>query len=161
MPLELDIEVLRQLFDYDHLSGVVVRKELSPRMRSRNAGHHDHGYLREEISGRRYYVHRIVWALHYGRWPALPIDHINGDKRDNRISNLREATDALNRQNQRQAHRDNKTGLQGVVRSSSGRFTASVRANGSKHHLGSFDTPELAHAAYLEAKRNLHEGNTL
>ena len=95
-----------------------------------------------------------------GTWPNLQIDHINGVKDDCRWSNLREVDGFLNMQNQRRPMRDNKVGFLGVVRTGR-RFRASIGAGGKHRGLGTFDTPELAHAAYIAAKRKLHPGGTL
>jgi len=75
------------------------------------------------------------------------LDHVNGDRTDNRIANLRVATHAQNMQNKRPWSR---TGFKGVKRAKSGRYEASIQ----REYLGVFDTPEAAHAAYsAEAKR--------
>lgn len=104
--------------------------------------------------------HRLAWLLHYGEWPNGHIDHINGIKDDNRIVNLRTVSNAINCQNKRHPLPSNKTGWLGVSYSK-GAYVASIQNNGKKRHLGRFPTPELAHAAYVGAKRLLHEGCTL
>lgn len=97
------------------------------------------------------YMHRVV----------LPnvefVDHINGDKIDNRRQNLRSCTRAQNQMNQRPKGglRKNKLGLKGVCRNH-GRYMANITANKVQHYLGTFDTPEEAHAAYCEAAKRLH-----
>lgn len=95
-----------------------------------------------------------------GGWPTNEIDHKNGVKDDNRFGNLRQATHLLNQQNQRKAQRKNKAGLLGVCAKRNG-FMASIKVNGKNKWLGSFSTPELAHAAYVAAKRKFHEGCTI
>lgn len=104
--------------------------------------------------------HRVAWALFHGAWPSHHIDHINGDRTDNRIVNLRATTIVHNSQNQRSAHANNKLGLLGV-HADGGRFRAQIRVDGKKIPLGSFKDAESAHQAYLDAKRKLHQGNTL
>lgn len=101
--------------------------------------------------------HRLAWCLHYGDWPDQILDHINGDPSDNRIANLRLASFRMNSENQRRARCDSKTGLLGVSRHRD-RFRAYIRSQGVRHSLGLFDTAELAHEAYVAAKRALHEG---
>lgn len=104
--------------------------------------------------------HRIAWALHYGEWPAMAVDHINGVRNDNRISNLRLATHQMNCQNMRNGSCKNATGFLGVHVNGSGskRFRAKIMINKKQIHLGGFPTPELAHEAYVAAKRKLHDG---
>lgn len=106
------------------------------------------------------YLHIVAWYLHHKEWPAGIIDHINGDRSDNRMSNLRIVTHAENIQNQRAANRRNRLGVLGVSRAGQ-RFAAHIRKSGRSYRLGTFDTAEAAHAAYVDAKRKLHAGCTL
>ena len=71
------------------------------------------GYICPRILGRNYAGHRVAWLLHYGKWPEHHIDHINGIKTDNRITNLRDVPREANMQNMRLQKR-NKTGVPGV-----------------------------------------------
>jgi len=117
------------------------------------------GYRQMKINGNKYLEHRLVWLYHYGYMPTKGIDHINGDKSDNRIANLREATDSQNSQN-RGIHKNNKTGFMGVTfHKPSGKWAAGIMKNGKKYHLGYYDTPEEARDAYLKAKSELHTFN--
>ena len=118
------------------------------------------GYIRTTVLGASLLGHRIAWAIHYDKWPQKHIDHINGDRADNRIANLREVTNAINCQNKRKPLPKNKTGLLGVT-FQAGAYRAAVMVNRKQHHLGRFKTAEEAHAAYVEAKRRMHEGCTL
>ena len=122
------------------------------------------GYLQVmlKFNGKRYSLaaHRILWALHYGAWPAGCIDHINGLRTDNRIENLRDVPVRINTQNQRAAMSSSKTGVLGVSKVGA-RYLARIRHQGRLHHLGSFSTSEEAHESYLRAKRQLHEGCTI
>jgi hypothetical protein len=122
------------------------------------------GYLRVRVDGARYGAHRVVWLLVHGRWPddGLVIDHVNGNPADNRLCNLRLVTPAVNAQNQRHARRGTISGLLGVrFQRRGGTWVASIKSAGKATHLGNFATAELAHQAYVEAKRRLHEGCTL
>ena len=102
-----------------------------------------------------------------GHWPTKQIDHKNGERADNAFANLREATQQLNSENLRRARADNKTGYLGVFRHyyihkrDGQRFVACIQVDGRLRKIGLFLTPEAAHAAYLEAKRRLHEGCTI
>ena len=117
-------------------------------------------YVQIWLLGRLYQAHRLAWLVEHGVWPSKHIDHINGDRHDNRISNLRECDDKLNMENIRRPHKDNSLGVLGVKRHGS-RFLARIYVDGKEQSLGSFDTPEEAHVAYIEAKRKLHAGCTI
>ncbi len=120
------------------------------------------GYFETAISGYRTYVHRIAWALHHGAWPKKHIDHIDGNKLNNSITNLRDCVQRVNVENQRKIRTDNTSGFTGVMwRTDKKRWCAVIQVNGKRMRKGGFDTPEQAHQAYLQAKRLLHEGNTL
>ena len=118
------------------------------------------GYRRITVNGKRYRAHRLIWFMVHGKFPVDMLDHINGNTLDNRISNLREATQQQNMQNQTKARSDNKSGFMGIT-PSRGRFRARIKLNGRSKHLGCFDTPEEAHEAYLAAKRELHDFCTI
>jgi hypothetical protein len=88
---------------------------------------------------------------HYGQWPAHSIDHINGIKDDNRIENLRECTQAQNLGNQGK-HSNNKSGFKCVFQQKHAKkWVAQIARSGKIAYLGSFTTPEAAHAAYCAA----------
>ena len=117
------------------------------------------GYLTVRIDGSLFQAHRVAWAAYYGEWPSMHIDHINGVRTDNRISNLRDVPNEINRHNTKSARSDSSTGVQGVgVCSRSGRLYARIRTNGRNKWLGYFDSLDAASAAYFEAKRKLHPG---
>lgn len=158
---------LRELFHYDDQTGVFVRLvDVGSRASFNKAGtragcvNKRIGYILIGIDGRDYYAHRLAWLWVHGKWPLHQIDHINGNRADNRLENLRDVTKAQNMQNLKRSRKDSSTGLLGVV-PSKGRFTSVIFVNKVTHRLGTFDTPEQAHAAYIEAKRRLHPGGTL
>lgn len=95
-------------------------------------------------------AHRLAWLYIYGEWPIDQLDHINRNTSDNRIENLREATQSQNNAN-RSANKSKKySPLKGVsFYPDSKRWTASIRINNKNRHLGCFDTAEEAHAAYV------------
>lgn len=124
---------------------------------------HD-GYVRVGFKRKMVFAHRIVWLLTYGEWPQGEIDHVNGQRNDNRPENLRVVSRKENMQNQRCAHKTNRTGALGVRKtsnSSQDRWYASIRADGRTHYLGVVDSVEAAKDLYITAKRRLHEGCTL
>lgn len=118
-------------------------------------------YLQGRVDGRICRLHRLAWLYMTGSWPANEIDHINGDSTDNRWLNLRDVPRAVNQQNVRSAKRNSKTGLLGAFPARGGKFRAAIRVGQEFHHLGHFDTAKEAHAAYVCAKRLLHEGGTV
>jgi hypothetical protein len=117
------------------------------------------GHKYVKFQGRNYYVHRIAWLYTHGEWPNS-VDHINGNPADNRISNLRSVDHATNIQNERKARANNQSGLLGVSLNGKN-YKAEIRVDGVKINLGTFENPQLAHEAYIVAKRQMHEGNTL
>jgi hypothetical protein len=122
----------------------------------------DNGYVAISVDGDVYYAHRLAWLFSYGGWPGALIDHIDGDKTNNRIANLREVTKQVNAQNLKGPHVGNETGFLGVTPDKkAGGFKAIISHGGRRHWIGRFATPEEAHAAYVQKKRELHEGCTL
>jgi hypothetical protein len=155
-------EGIRELVSYDPTTGHfywLVNRRGQARMGNR-AGHQSHGYLVIKLCGKRVQAHRLAWRLVHGKWPTLDIDHINGDRADNRIANLREVPRAVNLQNRRSAHTRSLSGLLGVKKNHNG-WSAAITTHGKTVRLGTFKTPIEAHTAYIAAKRQLHEGNTL
>ncbi len=113
------------------------------------------GYIRITINYVDYFAHRVMHYLQTGEQPPEQIDHINGDKSDNRWSNLRSATQSENECNRGMTRR-NKTGYKGVHRFPNGRFLAQIGKNNKVLSLGYFDTAEEAAEAYTNAARQLH-----
>lgn len=113
------------------------------------------GYIRACYQGRMYYAHRLVFLMHHGYEPEI-VDHINGDKSDNRIENLRGCTLAQNAQNSKMPSR-NTSGVKGVCWHK--RFKSwqvSVRCSGKNHYIGRFDCLELAELVASEARSKFH-----
>ena len=117
------------------------------------------GYWKVQVQGTRTLAHRIVWLLSHNRWPVDCIDHIDRNKANNRIENLREATIAENGQN-RKLNANSTSGFKGVYWDARKRkWRGLIQLNKKKHALGYFDTPEEAHTAYAIAKAELHTFN--
>ncbi len=156
---------LRELLHYDPLTGIFTR--LVRTSQNANVGDvagspDDAGYIRISVDGKRYRAHRLAWLYMKGEWPALHIDHEDTDTGNNRWLNLREATRSVNAQNQRRPHSDGASGYLGVTwEARRGRWSVRIWDGEHNRHLGYFDDPKDGHAAYVAAKRQMHEGNTL
>lgn len=156
-------EQLREKFSYDPETGVFRLRvcRVSARVGTEVGSHDAHGYAQVTIgSGNVLKAHRVAWAMHYGVWPDGEIDHINGVRDDNRISNLRCVETRINAQNKREAIKTSRTGYLGVSPHSNG-YRAHITVDRKQKYLGYFKDPKLAHEAYLAAKRLLHEGCTI
>lgn len=154
---------LKDCLSYDPEAGLfrwVVKRKGT--LRSKFAGSKmANGYIAICIDGRDYTAHRLAWIYVHGVEPSGCIDHINGDKSDNRIANLRDVSQVINMQNVYAAKSNSKTGLRGVSwHAQRKKYTARIKSGARYLSLGLHDTPEAAHAAYMEAKRRLHEGCT-
>lgn len=158
----VSVDRLRALFVYDPETGIVSRRiahfgrPAGAVVGTLNRG----GYLVVSVDRKLLYLHRIALALTTGAWPLAEIDHIDGLKSNNRWANLRDVDRSTNCQNRRGADRDSGTGLLGAFVAGE-KFESKIRVRGAMHRLGTFDTAEEAHAAYIAAKRELHEGCTL
>lgn len=149
---------LRLGFIYSLDSGLFVRAESArcSMFRGTLAGSTDaQGYRILTLRGLRFKAHRAAWCYVHGEWPVGVIDHINGERADNRIANLRCVTAAENRQNQRCARSDSRTGLLGVTPRGAA-FEAVIRSGNKRRSFGTFATPQEAHIAAIAAKRVLH-----
>ena len=141
---------LQALLDYKPESGVFIRKvRTSNRIKvGEQAGSFDKdGYLCIRVHGKTYKAHRLAWLYVHGAMPIGEIDHINGDKADNRIENLRDVTKSVNQQNRRS--------VRGYSRDRN-RWKAQIRFGGKRRHLGCYETEQEAHEAYLAAKAEVH-----
>jgi hypothetical protein len=148
----MNIEELKEYFKYDNVTGKLFwNKRPSNRvlLGQEVGNHNDQGYKVCRFKGKAIRVHRIVWALNKEELPSGFIDHINGIRDDNRMENLRVVSHAQNLQNMKRAkgyafHKKNN------------KWTAQIAVDKQHKYLGSFDTEQEAHNAYLKAKQELH-----
>lgn len=141
----------RSMFDSDRICNAWNAKHAE-----KPAGCEKERYTFIRIGRRTYLAHRLAWLLHYREWPEDEIDHINANKRDNRISNLRAADSSQNKHNIAKG-RKNSTGFKGVWFSKwAGRYVAHICFRNKRKHLGYFNDPQDAHAAYCAAAKKYH-----
>jgi hypothetical protein len=157
----LNISDLRELLSYDPKTGELKRlknrKKTPVQNRAPQAGWTDKdGYRVVSIRKKKYFAHRVAWAIFYGKDPNREIDHINGDPGDNRIDNLRLATRAENSQNRWIPSR-NTSGSKGVCWvESRKKWQAQICVAGKYCFLGRFYTREAAESVYNAAAARLH-----
>lgn len=136
---------------YDSDTGVFTwKKPTSNRVRVGDIATclNNHGYLRIGLFGKRYQAHRLAWFYVHGVWPTNEIDHINRDRTDNRIANLREATRTENALNVG-AHQLNSSGIKGVSWDKlCKRWRVQIRTGGKTKYVGVYKTKEEAAIAY-------------
>jgi hypothetical protein len=164
------IDYLRECFRYEPETGLLYWNERPAshfRNRGARAAANRHtgnlagvvqrdGHLRIKLDRQLYSVHRIVWKLSTAQEPPDMLDHINGNGADNRMTNLRPATNAQNQHN-RTAPPHSTLKIKGVVwRERDQRFQAQIRAFGKRVYLGYFKTENEARAAYCAAAEKLH-----
>lgn len=155
---DLTAERVREVFDYDPATGKLTyrRNRGGIRGKGEEAGWickrkpwMGGGYRVTGFNGREYGVHRLVWLWWHGRHARGCIDHINLDRADNRIENLRKCSHSENMANRR-IQSNNTSGFKGVAHhKASGRWQANI----GRTYLGLFDTPEEAHKAYVAAAK--------
>tara|TARA_R110000796_G_C14254252_1_gene399027 strand:- start:2 stop:469 length:468 start_codon:yes stop_codon:yes gene_type:complete len=149
MAKELPLQRISELFRYDEETGNLYWKiDRGQRGKINTVAGHlgPYGYVLVGFDNKLYRAHRIIYALAYAQSPLKDIDHIDGDRSNNRLINLREVSRSVNLQN-------NKSRGTAVFRD---RWQAGIRVNSKRKHLGHFDTEEEAHQAYLAAKKIYH-----
>lgn len=150
----MNINALKELFTYNPDTGEIHWVALGKgRIKKKAAGTKLHsGYIGICIGQKRIQAHRLAWILFYGEMPKNQIDHINGIKTDNRICNLREATNSQNGKNL-SISKANKSGYKGVCfEISNNRWKAYIRFNGKMISLGRFKNIEDAIKVRKEAE---------
>lgn len=150
----------KRSFDNDTIMPPVILKpdwslewSKEHRRKGKRADRPNHqGYLVVKYMGYLFLAHRLVWRLHYGRWPDGLIDHADCNRSNNAIHNLREATVSQNRHNSNKVN--STSGFRGVCWNKNvGKWQAQIGVNGRKLYLGLFDHPEDGAEAYREAAK--------
>lgn len=151
------VEEVRRTVSYDPATGVLTRlrrDDMPANVNARTVGKPagnltDHSYSRIWIGPKQHLAHRLAWVLMTGEWPSLYIDHIDGDRNNNRWNNLRLATRGQNAVNSRVRA---SSGLKGVYLPKKGRsWVAQISINRKNHYLGTYPTAKQANDAYFAA----------
>lgn len=139
------------LFDYDHTTGILSWKKTSAKVTCKNRD----GYVVLKVENRQYRAHRIIWDMFNPDdllRPGEQIDHINHDRSDNRLCNLRKVTASENHRNTKLAS-NNRSGVTGVYWfQRAGKWKGTIKVNGKNVHLGYFDDLSTARAAQADAE---------
>lgn len=153
------LSYMKATYVYDPITGHLFSRRNG---RLNRVGHvSSRGYEHTTVIHRKFVVHRIAWFLTYGNWPPrnLDIDHINGNKLDNRIANLRLVTRSENQQNRRKTSSRKQNRLIGaylIKKLKSKPWRSAIKVNGVLTELGYFATEQEAHDCYMQHKRTYH-----
>ena len=145
------------MLEYIPESGLLLQKKRRPKIKigSIAGSITPSGYIYIQLQGRKYAAHRLIWFIENGKFPDFDIDHIDGNKLNNHIANLRDATRKQNCEN-KGAQKNNKFGLRGVSYNTRlKKYVAQIQHNGINKYLGVYLTPEDASKAYEKAAKNL------
>lgn len=151
--MALDEKRLKELMVYDPDTGLFTWRKTKGRAKAGSAaGCKDaYGYKVIRVDGLLYKAHRLAWLYTYGEWPEGLLDHINRNPADNRIANLREASQSENMHN---ANRKSKSGVPGVRwREERSRWVAQIRVGYRNHIIGSFMSKDEAVLARRQAEQ--------
>lgn len=163
-----DFETLKKWVSYDPVSGKLywLARPSNPSWSAKYAGKEaftatQEGYRVGAISNKKVYAHRVAWALHHGREPIGEIDHVNGNRSDNRIKNLREVSRCQNARNMKR-YKTNSSGHAGVQwRAQKRRWVVRAYVDGAPRQLGSFKSKAeaIAAAQQIYASIGYHENH--
>lgn len=150
---------LHELLKYDPETGVFTYACARPKVRvGAVAGHTHagHGYRQIKLDGRLYLAHRLAWLYVHGCWPSDMLDHIDRDRTNNRLLNLRESNRFLNRQNSLTPC-NSTSGIKGVTWNRTlGKWHARIGFGNKRHHVGWFSSAEEAALARAAAEKQMH-----
>ena len=155
---ELTLELVNKLFSYDDKTGDLIRKvTVGPRGKAGKVagGLNSKGYVYVEIKGVSYLAHRIVFLMHHGYLPKC-LDHVDNNRSNNHIENLRPATVSQNNHNADQRS-NNTSGVKGVSQyGRNGKWRAVIMVDGKSHYIGGFTDKAVAETAVRKAREELH-----
>ena len=144
----LSKEELNNIFEYS--DGDLIRKKTGKIIKAPS-----NGYFRAAINKKNYLAHRIIFMMHHGFVPKI-IDHINGNRSDNRIDNLRAADNSQNAWN-RIANKISTSNIKGLRLRKNNKWEARIQVNKKSKYLGVFDNIELAELVVMEARNKYHK----
>lgn len=146
---------LLERFDYNPETGLFY--PIYPRSVLKSWGTKDkNGYLKGQIKGKDYKVHRLAWFYMTGEIPPGQIDHIDRNRTNNRFNNLRVVTHRENQLNKEYEYGNSLDGFRGVSPVDNGKFRSYVYFNNERIDLGNYSTAEEAHKAYIIGRRLLN-----
>ncbi len=157
----IDVDYLKSVINYDSDTGLLTwAKSYGNAIEGDVAGClKASGYWIVGLRGEKYLAHRLAWLWVNGAWPVNQIDHINGNKLDNRMENLRDVLPHVNMQNHDHFKRPNKSGITGVYwKESKGGWFAGISVKGTKINRGPYKTKERA-SEVREMLRRQHHGD--
>lgn len=173
MKTDIDPEILRELLSYDPLTGRLEWKirplkyfKSERDWRTWNAMYAlrtcflykmKNGYLAGRIFDQNYLAHRVIWAWVHGKWPDGLIDHINRDRANNRIENLREATHSENGRNRESGKNATSRYLGVSWETRTSRWRAVIQVEGKHKEIGRFRCEVEAAKAY-DKFATIHHG---
>lgn len=150
---------LKVMFDYDAENGWLIRKFRKGKPYNKPCGYKPagyNGYGRIKIKGKMYHTHRLIWLFHYGEFPSEFIDHIDGNRVNNRVENLREVDNKSNCHN-RKVNENNTSGFADVVWDKEfQKYRVRIEIDGNRKHIGRYGTIEDAVLASKKAKIKYH-----
>lgn len=158
------MELVKSVLSYDEDTGLFRwSSSIGKWRRGDLAGwNHSRGYTAISIFRFKVYAHRLAVIFMTGSKPVADVDHINGDRKDNRWVNLRCVSRRVNLENRTNTKSNNTSGLLGVHwNSQKSMWQAEIKSFGKKRHIGFFSDKYVAHQEYLRVKREIHEGCTL
>ena len=138
------VEQLERFIKYDPETGIFTRvafkqNRMKNLINKPTGSKSSNGYINIVVNNVRYSAHKLAWYMYYGHYPNFYLDHCDGDKSNNAISNIRPSTPSENQKN-RGKNRNNSSGSNGVSRQPSGRWRVRVRVNGKLLSLGTYNT---------------------
>ena len=153
----IEQDLLKELFDYDPETGWFTNRYSRGRAKAGEiaGAYTGHGYWRIIINYKKYYVHHLAWLYVYGEWPD-EIDHIDGDRGNNAISNLRLATRSQNCFNRSKRY-VGESGLRGAyLDKRTMQWYSKIQVGSQQVFLGTFNSSEEAHKAFMIAVEQYH-----